>query len=94
MALVNQEKEGKALRATLSGYFILSAAVAILGMLPAGRFGTPELELSLWMIPGILLGFWISKYFANRLSQRATRAAVLGLSALAAMILIIQQIGR
>ena len=63
-------------------------------MLPAGRFGTPELELSLWMLPGILLGFWISKYFANRLSQRATRAAVLGLSALAAMILIIQQIGR
>jgi len=94
VALVNQEKEGKALRATLSGYFILSATVAIITLLLAGRFGAREMELSLWMLPGIVLGFFTSKFLTNRFSQRATRAAVLGLSALAALILIIQQLGK
>lgn len=94
VALVNQEKEGRALRATLSGYFTLSAIIAILGIVPAGRFGAREVELSLWMLPGVVGGFILSSLFATKLSRRASKAAVMGISALAAVILIVQQLGK
>lgn len=92
VALVNQEMEPKRLRATLSGYFIISSLAALAGMVPAGRFGAPELSLSLLLVPGILIGFLASFPLARRLKGSASRYIVLGLSAVSAILLIVQQI--
>jgi len=92
VALVNQDMEPKKLRATLSGFFILSAFFALLGLIPDGRLGAVELNLSLLLFPGVVVGFLISTFFIGKLHANATRYLLLALSAISALILIAQQI--
>jgi hypothetical protein len=90
IALVNQEMKPKKLRATLSGFFMLSGFFALLGLIPAGRLGAVELNLTLWLLPGVVLGFLISAFFIGKLPANATRYLLLALSAISALILIAQ----
>jgi uncharacterized protein len=92
VALVNQELEPKKLRATLSGYFILSGIAALLGVVHAGRMGPLEISLSAWILPGVIFGFLCSALFINKLKANALRYAVLALSAFSACLLILQQL--
>lgn len=92
VALVNQDLEPKRLRATLSGYFILSAITSLLALIPAGRMGPAELKLSFWLIPGVVLGFVGSGLLIDRMSRRTVRYVLLSLSGASALILIVQQL--
>ncbi|MDR3577005.1 MAG: sulfite exporter TauE/SafE family protein [Anaerolineaceae bacterium] len=90
IALVNQDMEPKKLRATLSGYFMLSGFFALLGLIPSGRLGANEFHLMLWLFPGVVAGFLISTFFIGKLRGSATRYLLLSLSAISAIILIVQ----
>ncbi len=92
VALANQDLEPTKLRATLSGYFVLSGVAALAGDFRAGRLGMAELSLAAWIVPGVLLGFFCSALLIKRLSAGSTRYAVLGLSAASALVLILQQV--
>ena len=92
VALVNQDLPGPRLRATLATYFILSAMFAILGLVLAGHFGGSELALSAVMLPGVVVGFLLSGPLAVYLDRGYTRYAILGISGLAGVLLIIQQL--
>ncbi len=92
VALVNQELKGTHLRATLASYFLVLAVISILGMVPAGKFGGTEVVKGLLMLPGVVLGFLLSKPFAAYLDRGYTRYAILGVSGLAGILLIGQQI--
>ncbi len=92
VALVNQDMEPTKLRATLSGYFILSGITSLVALVPAGRMGTIEASLALGLFPGVIMGFLGSSLFINRLRGSATRYVLLALSALSALILIVQQL--
>jgi uncharacterized protein len=94
VALVNQELEPKKLRATLSGYFLVSGIAALAGVFHAGRMGMAEISLSAWILPGVVLGFLCSALLINKLRASTTRYAVLALSAGSALILILQQLLR
>lgn len=90
VALVNQEMEPRQLRATLSGYFTLSAIAALAALMPIGRFQATELKLTAWILPGVVLGFLISIPLARFLNKNLSRYAVLGLSAISALVLILR----
>jgi uncharacterized membrane protein YfcA len=92
VALVNQGMEAKRLRATLSLYFTVLALASIATLIPAGRMGPVEIQFSLAVLPGIVVGFLCSIPLAPRLNQRWSRAAVLIFSASSATLLIVQQI--
>ena len=94
VALVNQELEPKKLRATLSGYFILSGIAALVGAARAGRMGSVEISLSAWILPGVIFGFLCSALFIDKLRADTLRYAVLALSAASACLLILQQLLR
>jgi hypothetical protein len=94
VALVNQDLEPKKLRATLSGYFILSGIAALVGVFHAGRMEPFEISLSVWILPGVIIGFLCSGLFINKLKADALRYAVLALSAVSACLLILQQLLR
>lgn len=85
MALVLQDYPGARLRGTLSGYFLVGASVSLAALAFVGRFGLEELRLSLDLLPGIVVGFWLSGHVRGILDRGYTRSAVLVLSALAAM---------
>ncbi len=91
VALINQDLPGPRLRATLATYFTLLSIVSIISLVPAGRFGGRELQLSLVLLPGIVLGFVLSKPLARFLDRGYTRIAILTVSSLAAILLIVQQ---
>jgi uncharacterized protein len=92
VALVNQDMEPKKLRATLSGYFILSGITSLVALVPAGRMGVLEARFALVLFPGVILGFLFSSLFINKFRSSATRYALLALSASSAVILILQQL--
>ena len=94
VALINQELPGPRLRATLATYFTILSFVSILSLIPAGRFGSHELLLSLVILPGVVLGFLLSKPLAVRLDLGYTRIAILVVSAAAGILLVIQQLLR
>jgi uncharacterized membrane protein YfcA len=94
LALVYQHAEAPKIRGTLSAIFTFGTPISLAGLWWAGRFGWPEFTLGLLMMPAILFGFLLSHFTAGRLSPRATRPAVLALSATTAIVVMIRALAK
>ncbi len=92
MALVLQRESGARLRGTLSAFFVVGISMSLVGLRIAGRLGRTELLLSLALLPGILLGYLISRHTARLLDRGYTRSAVLAVSGAAGVVVIIKQL--
>ncbi len=90
MALIYQDEAGPRIRSTLAGIFVIGIILALISLVVIDRFGYTEFMVALWMTPGILIGFFISSRTKKYLDRGYIRAAVLTVSALAAMVLIIR----
>ena len=90
LALLYQYEKGKKLRATMSGFFLLGNLTSIIGLAIAGEFNTFHMTASLPLIPGVLLGFFISSRVITSLDLQNTRAAVLLVSSVSSIIVIAQ----
>jgi hypothetical protein len=89
VALVYQRETGLRLRGTLAAYFIVGTVFSLIALAWAGRFGVEELRLSSVLIPGTVLGYFLSRRAAAYLDGGRTRTAVLTVSALAAVSVIL-----
>jgi uncharacterized membrane protein YfcA len=85
VALVYQRETGLRLRGTLAAYFIAGTVLSLGALAWAGRFGADEIRLSVVLIPGTVLGYFMSRPAASYLDGGRTRTAVLAVSALAAV---------
>jgi uncharacterized membrane protein YfcA len=83
LALVYSHSSGNELRANLSGFFVVTAAVSLVALSASGHFGLHELGLSLALVPGVLLGFASSGRLRPCVDRGHAHVAVLTLSALA-----------
>jgi len=92
MALVYQDAPGKQLRATLSGFFIIGTILALFSLSTIGRFGLQEIVLAGVLIPGILVGFLLSKQVTPWVDRGYTRPAVLAIAAISAIIILVSQV--
>ena len=77
LALVYQNSPAPELRATLSAFFVAGAIISISLLAFADLFGRQEMLLALALAPGVLLGFWASRFALHRVSSAATRPLVL-----------------
>jgi uncharacterized membrane protein YfcA len=91
-ALVLQDEAPQRLRAMLSVFFIANSLISVAVLILVGRFGAYEIELTAVQLPGILLGYLASYRLVARLGERSLRPAILGLSALTAIIVILKQV--
>ncbi|MCG5516537.1 MULTISPECIES: sulfite exporter TauE/SafE family protein [unclassified Ectothiorhodospira] len=89
LALAFQNVTGPRLRGTLSAIFVPAGIVALTALAFLGRFSHTELLLGLALIPGIVMGFWISGYLVDYLDRRWLRPAVLLFSAVAGVAAIV-----
>lgn len=89
VALVYQRETGVRLRGTLAAYFIVGTVVSLIALAWAGRFGAQEIQLSILLVPGTVLGYFMSRPAAAYLDSGRTRTAVLAVSALAAVSVIV-----
>lgn len=92
MALVYQHESGPRIRGTLSAYFLVGVAISLAGLAWVGRFGLREVTLAGVLLPGILVGFWVSRHTARRLDRKFLRPAVLLVSTASAVAVIVEHL--
>jgi uncharacterized protein len=90
LALVYRHQSGARLRGTLSAIFIPGGVLSLTALGLVGRFGLPELMAGLALLPGVVLGFWLSNHVAGVLDRTWLPHVVLAISALAAVIVIVR----
>jgi uncharacterized membrane protein YfcA len=92
MALLYQHEPGPRLRGTLAAFFVVGVVMSLAGLRVIGRFGALELRLAALVVPGILLGYALSRKTVGVLDRGFIRPAVLGISAAAALLVIGRQV--
>jgi uncharacterized protein len=90
IALLYQREPGPRLRGTLAAFFLIGVALSLVGLAMADRFGLVELRLAGYLVPGILLGFLVSRRAARFLDRGYTRPAILIISALSSLVVILR----
>jgi uncharacterized membrane protein YfcA len=90
IALVLQHRKGPALRATMGAYFAIGTMITLPAIAAAGRLGRDELLVGAALIPGALLGFAASGPLRPRVDAGRVRPLVLGLAAIAAVVLVVR----
>lgn len=92
MALLYQFETGPSIRGTLSAFFVVGVALSLAGLAAIGRFGLAEARLALALVPGILLGYALSRRVARVLDRGYIRPAILVLSAAASVGVVAKQL--
>lgn len=94
MGIVLQNSEPAVLRATLAAFLVAGTVVSLAVLAWAGRFGRHELALGMLLLVPITLGFALSMPLVRRVNARSVKRLVLAVSALSAIVLLVQQAMR
>ncbi|OMH39269.1 sulfite exporter TauE/SafE family protein [Motiliproteus sp. MSK22-1] len=85
IALIYQESNRMTARNEMAAFFLIGTPVSILMLIFQGRVDPLSLSLSLKMLPGLLLGFWLALRFDGRINNRSTKSAILLIATLSAI---------
>ena len=94
MAVVYQNEKGNVIRGTLSAFFILGTLISLGFLGLAGRVTTHDFKLFAYLIPGILVGFYLSKYAVGFVDRGYLRKLLLAVSFVAGILVIIKALVR
>lgn len=89
MALIYQDLQGSKLRGTLSAIFVAGTLISIISLIIIGKFGGQQIILSLELIPGILIGYFISSRTAKFFDRGYIRLLILGVAGLSGAVILI-----
>jgi uncharacterized membrane protein YfcA len=92
VALLYQHADGPTLRATLPRYFLASGTIGLLVLLAVGRLGGDEWLAAAGLLPGVVLGYALAPRLAGHIDRGAVRPYVLGLSAVAALGVLVREL--
>jgi uncharacterized protein len=92
IAMVYQHQPGSRLRGTLAAYFTVGATMSLVALAFIGRFARFELLAAIALLPGVLLGFFLSARLSRWLDRGRTRAAVLAVSAISGVALVLSEL--
>jgi uncharacterized membrane protein YfcA len=92
VALIYQNVPGPQLRGTLSAFFFICGALALVGLVVAGWLGSDELTLAVLLIPGLIIGYTSSRFTAGIMDRHSIRPAALTLSGLAAVAVLLRAV--
>ncbi|MFN2425388.1 MAG: sulfite exporter TauE/SafE family protein [Candidatus Binatia bacterium] len=92
IALVYQDAEGPALRATLNTYFALGSAMSIPALALAGHFGRDQLVDGLLLMPATAVGFALSGASRSYLDRGRTHAAVMAVATISALAVVLKEL--
>jgi uncharacterized protein len=92
MALVWQGSSGARLRGTMGGFFLVGSALSIAGLALAGAIDAHVLARTAWLAPAVVAGYALSRLVNRVLDRRRLRLTAIAVSALGAVVLIVQQL--
>jgi uncharacterized membrane protein YfcA len=92
MALVWQNTTGARLRGTMSGFFLVGSLMSIAVLAVTGAVGWHTIWTFATLMPAVVIGYGLSRLVNRVLDRRRQRWAAIGISALGAIVLIVQQL--
>jgi uncharacterized membrane protein YfcA len=92
VALVYQREPAVVLRRTLPRYFLVGGVISAITLLAVDRLDGYDVALSLALVPGIVVGLAGSVPLSAHVDKRTARPFVLGLSALAAIVVLVREV--
>ena len=92
MAILYQNEKGDVIRATLSGFFVLGTLLSLLFLAVAGKVTPNDFRLFFYLVPGVLVGFYLSKYAVDFVDRSYMRKAMLSVSFVAGLLVMIKAI--
>ncbi len=90
LAALYHNAPGAEIRGPMASFFVVGLVVSLSALAFVGRFGLAELYAGVFLLPGVVAGFAISRRIAPILDRGYTRVAVLTVSALAGLSVIVQ----
>ncbi len=90
IALLYQRQSGPQIRGTLSAFFVVGVTLSLIALHLVGRFGFEEFLLALGLLPGIGIGFLVSRRTAAALDVGYLRKAILLVSAVSAVVVLVK----
>lgn len=92
MALLYQHESRLTTRNEIAAFFLIGTPLSVLMLLLSGGPALLGLPFILKMIPGVLLGFWLSRRLERVFQKDSARPAILLISALSALVVLWQGI--
>ncbi len=92
LALLYRDDRGEVVRSNLAVIFTIGITVSILVRAGAGEIGGTDVQVALWLLPGLVAGYLLGGRLLARFEGRLLRAALLGLSGMAAVVLILKSV--
>jgi len=90
LAMLYMHSKGGRVRGTLSGIFVAGTLFSVAALVVSGKFGLREVYLTGLLMPGVLLGFLLSRRTARIADNGYLRPAIIVVSALAAVLSLIR----
>ena len=88
LAILYQNHSGPSLRATLAFLYFVSSITMLAFLNMAGRFGASEIVSGMFLMPGFIIGYFMSPKIAKYIDRGYARPAVLIVSTISAGLLI------
>ncbi len=92
VALLYQNESGPAVRATLNAFFLLASVSSVVTLAVAGQVRGEHLVAAATLLPFIAVGYLVSGPLRGVLSGPRLRAAILGVAAASALVLIVRSL--
>jgi len=90
LALLFQNHKLESIKATLSFLYTLFSIAMLIIFYYYDRFTYHDMVLGFYMMPGFLIGYFISKYFVHYFNPKYTKTVVLSMATLGSVILIVK----
>ncbi|HEU4511822.1 MAG TPA: sulfite exporter TauE/SafE family protein [Nocardioidaceae bacterium] len=92
MAVLYQHRPPHQIRSTLGVFFILGAALSLIGLGLAGELEATTFYLALAMVPALVIGFLVSRFLNRRVPHHQIRTGVLLVSGLSAVVVLVRSL--
>ena len=92
IALFYLDAKNNTIRSTMSLFFIVTDSLSILFLIAVGKFGGHELLLSVEILPGAMIGYFISAKGIRSIDKRSVRPAIFVIAVLSAVFAISQKL--
>jgi uncharacterized protein len=92
LAVLYQHRPAATVRPTLAAYFVIGAAMSLVGLALAGELDPAVFWLAVLLSPTLVVGFALAVPLRTRLPAGVVRSAILGLCAASALALLVRSL--
>jgi uncharacterized membrane protein YfcA len=92
LGLLFQREEGESIRGNLATYFLFGGLISLSALFIADPGQVDRIRYAIELVPGIVIGFFISRWLVPIVDRGFIRPAILCISTVAGLIVIIREL--